>query len=90
MIFAVVFVAGSVVVYVAAPVVGPRVVAHFRVESPLVEEASPSDSVEVQDAARSAAPVTVKTLDDEEVSPALEGVFLARASEQPGWGITSR
>lgn len=97
MMFTVTFVAGSAVIYVIAPMVGPRMTAYFRAEAPpSVEEAASPDvagsgnaQADAQETARPAN-VPLKTLEDDDVSPALEGVFLARASEQPGWGITSR
>ena len=95
-IFSVVFIAGSVGIYVAAPVAGPRVVAYFRSEVPSAGDALPAVPAgagnaqdEAPEPVAPAAEVALRTLDDGEVSPALEGVFLARASEQPGWGVTS-
>ena len=98
MIFLVAFVVGSVVIYSAAPVVAPWVVAYFRGEEEPVPEgvavvASAQDG-EARGASEVSAPArpavaAQRAAEADDVSPALEGVYLARANEQPGWGVTS-
>lgn len=93
-IYFVTFVVGSAVVYVVAPKVGPAVAACFRAGEPSsgVEGAivpGPAENAPPAAAPARPADVPLKTLDEDDMSPALAGVFLARASEPPAWGVTS-
>ena len=86
MIFFGTFVVGSVFIYAFAPKVGPGLVARFRAE-PLTHAEYQLEAVSDANTPQPEQPL--RTLEHEEVSPALEGIFLAKANEQPGWGITS-
>jgi len=96
MIYFVTFVVGSVTVYVVAPKAGPAVSAYLRGPSPApgggaapVAGQTENEQTAPKVEADRPADVPVKTLDEDDMSPALEGIFLAKANEQPGWGITS-
>jgi len=92
-IFVVTSVVGSVVIYVAAPMVGPWLMAHFRGgEPPFEEEAAESQDMSVPTVAPEPLRPAItppKTPEADDTSPALEGVYPAKSNEQPGWGVTS-
>jgi len=92
-VFVVTSVVGSVVIYVAAPLVGPRLMVYFRgAESPVAKETVTAQDVNEQTVAPiQPAPVTPPKAhqDEGDVSPALEGVYPAKSNEPPGWGVTS-
>ena len=97
MIFSATFVVGSVAIYYVAPKVGPVVAAYLRAEGTDGEE--PPESVDSGPRAPSGTPVAApgkspadtlpKAPDDDDLSPALVGIYPARSSESPGWGVTT-
>ena len=90
MIFFATFIVGSMAIYAYAPKAAPRVLAFFHAEGSPAEDPMVSHvPVKVEAEPVRPAPEPLKTLDDDDVSPALEGIFPARSNEQPGWGITS-
>jgi len=96
-IFVVTFVVGSVIIYVAAPMLGSRVMACFHRDEPSPDEMTPAVAVHeesIRTTVAVSAPVrpagaSQKVQDTDDTSPALEGVYLAKPNEQPGWGVTS-
>lgn len=98
MIFVVTSVVGSVVIYVTAPMVGPRVMTCFREAGPPPDEPPPFlgkvPEEKVQALTEVSAPAhpdstPPKTSGADDTSPALEGVYIARPGEPSGWGVTS-
>lgn len=97
------FVVGTVVVYVTAPLARPYFSERLKASAlPMTDVAHPVAAARIQSSGHTtvhAAPadpasaeqasVTVQeTHPDEELPPALHGIYLAQRGERPGWGVT--
>jgi len=92
------FVAGTVVVFVTAPLARPYVPEWMKASTPsaATNVVRPVAAARIQSSGRTAvhaasagqAPTTIQESQLDELPPALHGIYLAQRGERPGWGIT--
>ncbi|HHU16481.1 MAG: hypothetical protein KBI41_01860 [Kiritimatiellae bacterium] len=93
------FVAGTVIVFMAAPLARPYVPEWMKVSTPsaTTNVVRPVAAARIQSSGRTAsanstaagqASTAIQEMHPDELPPALHGIYLAQRSERPGWGIT--
>lgn len=92
------FVAGTVIVFMAAPLARPYVPEWMKASTPsaTTNVVRPVAAARIQGIGRTAsadpvagqAPAAIQETQLDELPPALHGIYLAQRGERPGWGIT--